>query len=158
MAAQGVEGLLQDRLEELQLDPVVGEELAHVLGVVGRDARDLGLEPVHVVGGADLAARLEHEVVLRIEPLELDVVLEPLAAGLEDVGEDLRIEEEGRADVEAEAAGRLDRLGAAADRRVLLQQRDVDAGPGEEQRGGEAAGTGTDDDDAASGQGPQAVP
>ena len=165
--AQGVEGLFQHGLEEFQLHPVVGEELPDVLGVIRGDAGDLRLEALHVTGGTDLARdpvpalrilALEHEVILRIEPLQLDVILETLAACLEDVGEDLWIEEEGRADIEAVAAGRLHRLGPAADRRVLLDHRDVDARSCEEQRRRQSPGAGADDDDAASGQGPHAIP
>ena len=80
-----MEGLLQDRFEELQLGATVREEARDVLGVVGRDLGDLLGQLRHVGGRAKLAAALEHEVVLRIEPLELDVVLEPLAAGREDL-------------------------------------------------------------------------
>ena len=84
---------------------------------------------------------------MRIERLQLDVILEALAASLEDLGQDARIQEEGRTDVEAIAAGRRDRAGAAADHVVLLEDRHRGAGRGQQQGGGKASGPGADDHD-----------
>ncbi len=73
------------------------------------------------------------------------MILEPLAAGLEDIREDARIEEEGRADVERVSAGRAHRAGASADHGFLLENRDRQPVPGEQQRGRQAAGARADD-------------
>ncbi len=56
-------------------------------------------------GGVQLAARLEHQVVLRVEPHQLDLALQLAPAGGEDVRQHPRVQEERRPHVEAEAAG-----------------------------------------------------
>ena len=84
---------------------------------------------------------------MRSEALELDVVLQALAAGLEDLREDLRVEEEGRSDVEAVAVRGRHRARAAADDGIALVDRDADVARRQQKGGREAAGTSADDDD-----------
>ena len=106
------------------LRAVVVEKAAHVARI-GRRSRAISRSSaVEIRGGPNLAAALEDEVVLRVETPELDMILQPLAAGCEDVREDARIEEEGRADIELIAAGRTDRAGTPADRRFAFEHGD----------------------------------
>ena len=51
---------------------------------------------------------------MRVETPELDMILQTFAAGFEDVLQDARIKEEGRADIELIAARRMDRAGTPA--------------------------------------------
>jgi hypothetical protein len=55
-----------------------------------------------------LAARLEDQVVLRVQPDQVDFIRKASPAGGEDVGQHAGVEEEGRPHVEAVAARRLD--------------------------------------------------
>jgi hypothetical protein len=86
-------------------------------------------------------------MVLRIEALEVHVIFEPLATGLEDILQDARIEEERRADVEGVAPRRANGAGATAHRRLALEDRDRHAFPGEEHGGGKASRPCADDGD-----------
>ena len=98
-----------------------------------------------------VAAALEDQPVLRVEPDQLDLVLEPAPHAGEDLGEDAGIEEEGRAEVEAVAVRRRQRAGAAADDLVLLEHRDLRALRRQQHGGGEPARPRADDGDAGTG-------
>jgi hypothetical protein len=98
-------------------------------------------------------AALEDQVVLRVEPAQLDPILQALATGREDVGEDLRVEEEGGANVEAVPARGLHRARATADGLRLLEERDLEPLRGEKKSGGQPARAGSDDRDRIIGQG-----
>ena len=126
--------------------------MADVSRVRGGEARHLRFETRKVRRRLEGAAALEDEAVLRVEPAERDMILEPLAAGREDVGEDPRIEEERRAEVEAVAQRRPHDPRAAADRGFLLEHCDRHTLLGEQERGGKPAGTGSDDRDAGGGR------
>jgi len=85
---------------------------------------------------------------VRIEPNQLDLAVEVAAAILEDRAQHAGIEEERRAQVEAEALG-LDRRGAAADAVAALEHGHVESGPSEKHGRGQPAGPGADDHDLA---------
>ena len=96
-------------------------------------------------------AILEHQMVLRIEADQLDLVLQPAAAGGEDVGQHPRIQEEGRPGIEAERAligRRGDGRGPAAEHVARLVHRDVHARLGQQHGRGQAARPAADDPDA----------
>jgi len=80
------EGLLQNGPEGPEFHAIVIEKGPDVGGVAGREARDLGLQAVAIGGGPDLPGTLEHEVVMRVEPPQLDMVLDAFPAGSEDLG------------------------------------------------------------------------
>ena len=142
-----VERLLEHGLEQLELGAAMLEEAADLLRVVGRDAGDLLGQLVDIGRCADRAIVLENQAILRIEPLQLDVILEALTTGREDLGEDFRVEEERRADVEAVALRRLDRSRAPSDNVVTFVDRDLDAVGGQKQGDRQAPRSSTDDGD-----------
>ena len=144
-----MEGLLQHRLEQLQLGATVGKEAVDMASVIGRDPGDLGCKRLDIGRRAQLATAFEDEAVLRVEPLQLDVILEPLAARGEDLRQHLGIEEESGADVEAIATLDADRLGSAPDGLVLLEQGDFDALGRQQQGRSKASRTRADDGDLA---------
>jgi len=79
-----------------------------------------------------------------------DGLVEAKAAGFEQFGEHLRVQEERRAEVEAEVAalaGQGDGGGASAGLIAAFDQGDAQAGLGQEHGAGEAAGSGADDQD-----------
>ena len=88
--------------------------------VAGRDRGDLLLHARDVRRGVDLAARAEHDAVLRIEPHHFHLRAERRAGGGEDFLEHARVEEKGRAEIELEAV-RLDRRRAPADGRAAAR-------------------------------------
>ena len=85
-------------------------------------------------------------MVHRIEAEQLDLVLKPMPAGREDLREDLRVEEEGRAEIEPEAA-RVQGSRTAADAVLALEHDHVRAGVSQEHGCREPAGPGAGDDD-----------
>ena len=91
---------LQHRAEGGQL-AAVRQEAGQGGGVSWAELRHLGGQPRQIAMGLQLAASLEHQAVLRIEPDQLDLILQPPPAGSENVGKHARIEEECRPHVEA---------------------------------------------------------
>ena len=128
--------MLQHRPEGFELGAVVVEKPAHVARIGRRQASDLLLQPVEIGGGANGTAALEDEVVLRVETLELDMILQPFAAGFEDILQDARIKEEGRADIELIAAGRMHRAGTPAHSGFSFEHGDGHALPRQQHGGG----------------------
>ena len=144
--AAGVESLLQHRFEQLQLGAPVREETVHVLRIARCDLGDLAGELLYVWSREQFAVALEDEPILRIQPFQLDMVLQPFAAGREYLIQDLGIEEEGRPDVEAVAVRRGEGLRPTTDDLVALEEHDLDAFSRQQQGRGEASGPGADDD------------
>ncbi len=130
---------LQDRLEGAQLGPVVGAHRRQPPRVLRAQLRDLRHHPVQIRAGEQAAARLEHEAVHRLQPDQIDLLAERTPTGGEDLLEDARVEEEGRAAIEPEAVD-LEVGRAPADPGLTLQHGDLGARPRQQHGDGEAAG------------------
>ena len=132
-----VERGLQDRAERGELGPVVRHEAGQGQGILGGEAGHFLGEPGHVAGCLDLAAGLEDQMILRVEPDQVDLAVQIVAAGGEDVGQDAGIQEESGPHVEVEGAHlgrRGDGGGAAADGRMPFVDGDLRPGLGQQHR------------------------
>jgi hypothetical protein len=145
--APALERGLEAGPEELEAAAVVVEEAPEGRGVLGTEVGHGARHPLHVRGGQQLAAASEHQPVLRIEPHQLDLAVEVLAHGREDLPQDRGVEEEGRAEVEAEALG-FQRGGPAAHAGEALEHRYLQSRAGEQDGGSQSSRPGSDDCDA----------
>ena len=148
--AHAVERRLQHRAESRQLLAVVGHEARQGGGILRRELGHLRHHPRQVRRRLDVAARLEDQVVLRIEPYQVDLARHLPAACLEDVVQHAGVEKEGGPHVEAEPARcgiGLDGGRPAAHLLRPLEHRHVRARPCQKHGRCQAARAGTDDGD-----------
>lgn len=121
-------------------------ETAELWGILGSDRGDLPFHRRDVGGALELASGAEDEAVLGVEAHHGDLVIEPRAGHGENLPEDLRIQEEGGAEVEPEPS-RFDGGGPTADEGHALEEADSLTAGGEEDGGGEPSRTCADDGD-----------
>ena len=133
--------------EVAKLGAVAVDEAADVPRIASVELGDFHFELVEVAADADVRAALEGEPIAGIDPLQRHVVPQRQPAAFEHAFQDLRVEEERRAEVEAEALGR-DGPRATADRVGLLEKGDVEPFARQQHRRSETSGTGPDDRDA----------
>lgn len=141
--AQAREGALQDRAERLELG-AVGLEIARDVARITRvDLRHLRGQPIDIRRGVDGAPVVELKPVHRVEPDQLDLLVEVVTAGGEYLARDLRIEKEGRADIEGVSVA-PDRPRAPARLILFFEKRHLGPRRAQQHRGGEPAGARAD--------------
>ena len=147
------EGACQHGPEFLQLGAVLRHEPFKVARILRAELGDFLGHARHVGGGVDGDALLaiEDQPIERIQADQVDLILKPRAAGLEDFGQDARIQEEGGPKVEAVTFRRGQHAGAAADHGILLIEGDAGTGSCQLHRSSEATGPGADHCDAGTG-------
>ena len=118
---------LEHGSERGELAPVLGHVAVDRGRILRVDRRDLALQRLEVRARVERAALLEHEPVVRVEPDQLDFLVQAASAHLEDTLEHLRKQEERRATVEDEAVG-AQRRRASTDLGATLDNGDVEAG------------------------------
>ncbi len=142
-----------DEVVALQFPQAAGvvDEAQVAVGLAGTaDAGDLVGHPGRVGDHVERGAVREVRPVRRVEPDQIQPVGHRLVDRREQLVEQLRHGQHGRAGVELVPADR-EPAGATARRRFALDHGDLASGRGEPQRAGEAAEPGADDDDALGG-------
>ena len=143
--APAEERAFQNRSEPFELRAVLVQVSGEVRGIGGADARNLLLHASDIGRAIQLASRAEQDSILWIETHHRNFRVQVAADELEDAFQNLRIEEEGGPEVEAEGVG-FEGTTSASDARKAFHHVDVQARVGEQQCRREATGASPDDE------------
>ena len=142
------ERLFQKRRKPGEFLPGGLHEPGEGTAILRREFRDLHLHPLDVGSGQQFTTGAEHKAILRVETDHLHLPPQVIAAGREDVVENLGIEEEGWPEIEAESLGRGDRAGASSRDRKAFENANPHSRLCQQHGGGQPAGAGTDNIDS----------